>query len=86
MYDMYDLMISGHPSYEIAKAYNLCEKRFGNLMNEIFKKTSQQNRYSILGRKDEAYYECEEDYGVTPNYSYDELSLNEKKFYEDKNK
>ena len=68
-------------------------KRNTKLHNNAFRARIKKYMYHVInqsngvcfGSKQSAYYENEDEYGVVPQYSWNELSKNEIEFYESKN-
>jgi hypothetical protein len=84
-YKMYDLLKAGVPVRDIICEYRLCDSRFTDMMREVMVTYKNIDKGCILGRRNEPYYECEEDYALVPTYDWSDLSLNEIEFYENKN-
>lgn len=78
--DVYNRILNGYPINKLAYELNTSDDKIHIIVEEICKMKKSNSR--ILGRKDESYYECEEDYAITPNYEWNDLNLNEIEFYE----
>lgn len=81
--DIYNRVVNGEPIHLIAEQLNTSDDKIHIILDEMCKIKKSNNR--ILGRKDEPYYECEEDYVFTPTYEWSDLNLNEIEFYEKSN-
>jgi hypothetical protein len=80
--NVYNLTISGVTMDDIVFETGIHYKKVSSIIKEMSEIVYNNNRPTKLGRKDEPYYECEEDYGLTPVYEWNDLNLNEIEFYE----
>lgn len=79
-------MISlGVKKADIMKRCRIGGRRFNAIFKHHMYHTLHNSRGIVFGSKTVPYHDCEDLYGLVPQYSYDELSLNEKEFYEGKN-
>ncbi len=79
-------MISlGMKKKDIQKRCRIGDRRFNAIFKYHMKYTLISTTGVVFGSKTVPYHDCEDMYGVVPSYSYNELSLNEKEFYESKN-
>ena len=77
----YNLAVNGVIMDDIVIKTGIHYKRLSKIIKEM-SEIVHNNRFTKLGRKDEPYYECEEDYALTPVYEWNDLNLNEIEFYE----
>ena len=79
-------MISlGMKKKDIQKRCRIGDRRFNAIFKYHMKYTLLSTTGVVFGSKTVPYYSDEDMYGVVPTYSYNELSLNEREFYESKN-
>lgn len=81
----YSLAVNGVIMDDIVIKTGIHYKKLSKIIKEM-SEVVYNNRFTNLGRKDEPYYECEEDYALTPVYEWNDLNLNEIEFYEDYSK
>lgn len=84
--DVYNMVLNGQSIDNIATTTSIGHVTIAKIIKEISSIENYNNRPTKLGRKDEPYYECEEDYALTPVYEWNDLNLNEIEFYEDYSK
>lgn len=77
----YNLAVNGVIMDDIVIKTGIHYKRLSKIIKEM-SEVVHNNRFTKLGKKDEPYYECEEDYALTPVYEWNDLNLNEIEFYE----
>lgn len=84
--DVYNMVLNGQSIDNIAMTTSIGHVTIAKIIKEISSIENYNNRPTKLGRKDESYYECEEDYALTPVYEWNDLNLNEIEFYENYSK
>lgn len=80
--NVYNLIVNGVSMDDVVARTGIYYKMVSSIIDETSKIIYNNNKPTKLGRKDEPYYECEEDYVLTPVYEWDDLNLNEIEFYE----
>jgi hypothetical protein len=83
--NIYKMTVSGVPTGDILKKYRIGPFRLERILSEMSKMKHHSDFNSILGHKNQPYYECEEEYTSMPSYDWNDLSLIEIEFYEGKN-
>lgn len=83
--NIYNMALSGIPLGDILKKYRMGDARLANILSEMSKMKYYSDFVRILGHRNQPYYECEEEYASIPSYDWNDLSLIEIEFYENKN-
>jgi hypothetical protein len=84
-FNIYKMTVSGVPASDILRKYRMGDRRLASILSEMSKMKYYSDFVSILGHRNQPYYECEEEYASMPSYDWNDLSLIEIEFYEGKN-
>ena len=84
-FNIYKMTVSGVPASNILRKYRMGDARLAKILSEMTKMKYHSDFNSILGHRNQPYYECEEEYTSMPSYDWNDLSLIEIEFYEGKN-
>lgn len=80
--NVFNMAVDGVSMDDIVIRTGIYYKMVSKIIKEMSMMVADSKKPTILGRKNEPYYECEEDYALTPVYEWSDLNLNEIEFYE----
>lgn len=84
-YRFSEMIKLGMPIEDLKKDTKLGKQAFRAKIRQYMYHVVNDSQGVCFGSKTVPYYSSEDMYGFVPEYSYNELSLNEREFYESKN-